>query len=73
MTLYEFNALNENERAEVLWEQTPLSQRFEQPSCVILLYSLQDFYAEVFYDQEENRITRVRGFRALHLLAPYLP
>lgn len=71
MTLYEFNAMHEHERAEMLWSFAPLAQRIEAPH-VMLLYSLEEFYAEVCYDQTENRITRIRGFRSLHLLAPYL-
>jgi len=71
MTLYEFNELDLNGRAAAAWEGTHLGTRSEE-NCRILVYSLPEFYAEVFYDVLSNEIVRCRGFRSLHLLSPYL-
>lgn len=71
VTLYEFNALDDNGRAEVAWTGTYLGQR-EEGDQIIQLYSLPDFYTEVFYDPAKNEITRIRGFKKLHLLTPYI-
>lgn len=71
MTLYEFHMLSMNEQATHLWQQQPLDERLEGDHA-IFLYSCVDFYAEVFYDRILNRIVKIRAFRALHLLTPYL-
>jgi len=47
MTQDEFNALAVNERAEAVWRGTFLGDRCEGECCV-QLYSLPDFYVEVF-------------------------
>jgi len=71
MTLYEFNTLDLNGRAAAAWEGKHLGTRLDHDRR-ILVYSLPDFYAEVFYDAASNEITECRGFKSLHLLAPYL-
>lgn len=71
MTLEEFDSLDMNARAELLWEHSPLDERRED-GHVILLYSLNRFYAEVWYDWGDNRIINIKALRSASGLAPYL-
>ena len=71
VTLFDFNAMDDNERAEVAWSGTYLGDR-QEGGHIIQLYSLPDFYVEVFYDTDRNDISRIRGFKKLHLLTPYI-
>jgi len=71
MTLLRFIDLNMNEQAECIWQGIFLAMRSDAEHH-ILLYRLDDFYAEVFYDIQQNKIARVNGFRALSHLVPYM-
>ncbi|WP_439697458.1 hypothetical protein ACFGVS_03385 [Mucilaginibacter sp. AW1-7] len=71
MTLYEFNALNEELQATVAMQGNFVDVRFED-NLRVALYSHQEFYAEVFYDGETNRIVRSRAFISAVPLAAYI-
>lgn len=53
MTIYEFEALTLNEKAEAVWLGTFLADR-EEDGFRIQLYSLPGCYVEVFYDAEAH-------------------
>ncbi|RVU03147.1 hypothetical protein EOD41_04235 [Mucilaginibacter limnophilus] len=71
MTLYEFEALNQEEKAEAVWRGTFLADRIAD-GCRIQLYSLSGCYVEVFYDPQSNKITDFRAFTGNQFLVPYL-
>ena len=71
LTLYQFNLLNDHLKAEAVWQGTFLDNRREG-EYMVQLYSVGNFYVEVFYDQQINRIVHFRSFRTIRLLAPYL-
>lgn len=71
MTLYEFNALNDDEKANAAWAGSFLADRAEQ-ELTVQLYAVSSFYVEVFYDSQENRIVGFRSFNTKNLLVPYL-
>ncbi|OOQ58293.1 hypothetical protein [Mucilaginibacter pedocola] len=71
MTLYEFEALNLNEKADAVWRGAFLADR-EEDGRRIQLYSLPGCYVEVFYDTEANKIVEFRAFSNTQRLAPYL-
>ena len=72
ITLYEFNALSKNEKAEVLCECAIFL--YERPDAVyrIALYYMPNFYVEVKYDMANNCITEFQLFTSTRLLEPYL-
>jgi len=70
MTLYRFLSLEINEQADCVWRGQFITSR-EENDTHILLYALDDFYAEVFYDTQQNKITYIKGFRANSHLLPY--
>jgi len=69
MTLYDFNRLNQADRA---------TQVFNSGNYLATcpgrgnLYDMGGFYAEVLYNQETNQIQEVRSFRTTRNLEPYL-
>ena len=71
LTLYDFNALDDNGKAEAVWSGTFLADRFDG-AHTIQLYAVSNFYVEVFYDQEANRIVAFRSFNSRNALTPYL-
>lgn len=71
MTLYEFNVLDDNAKADAIWAGSFLADR-EENGLMLQLYAIDSFYAEVTYDPAANKILTFRSFNAKHLLAPYL-
>ncbi|GAB3921890.1 hypothetical protein [Mucilaginibacter myungsuensis] len=71
MTLDEFNTLSPEEKTSVAVNGNFIDVRLEK-GLKVALYSHPDFYAEVFYDGDNNRITRCRAFTALSSLAAYV-
>ena len=71
MTLYEFNALELNERMEAVNQYgTYLDNYFgngERCNC----YAIDKFFVEVVYNAEHNTITEVRSFKSGHSLDKY--
>jgi hypothetical protein len=53
LTLDDFNALSEPEQATAIWQGTFLADRKEN-DLIVRLYSLNNFYAEVFYNAHTN-------------------
>ncbi|RFZ92929.1 hypothetical protein D0C36_16200 [Mucilaginibacter conchicola] len=71
MTMDVFNMLSLDEKADVVWSGTFLSDRIKDEFC-IQLYSLPDFYVEVFYEVKANKIVDFRPFTDKQALVPYL-
>jgi hypothetical protein len=71
LTLYDFNGLTDEEKANAIWGGTFLADRFEN-ELTIQLYAVGSFYVEVFYDPAENKVVSFRSFTTKNLLVPYL-
>ena len=71
LSLFEFNLLTDNEKAEAVWSGTFLGDRPEREFRV-QLYRIAAFYVEVFYDGDANKIVEFQAFSSYDLLAPYL-
>jgi hypothetical protein len=71
MTLYEFNALDEMEQAEAVWEGVFIADRQDNEHR-ILLYQIDSFYVEAYYHIEHNVLRRFRSFSSTTQLEPYL-
>lgn len=61
MTLYQFNALDEMEQAEAIWSSTHIGNRQDEIHN-ILLYQIDSFYVEAYYNREYNELVRFRSF-----------
>ncbi|MBE0662549.1 MAG: hypothetical protein IH597_08785 [Bacteroidales bacterium] len=72
MNLYQYIALSNDAKSQLLWEQgIYVMNRFED-DLAINLYMLSDFYVEAWYNQNSNKIVKLRPFRSLNLLETYL-
>jgi hypothetical protein len=72
MTLYQFNALDEMEQAEALWDKgVHIAERNDEEHN-ILLYQIDNFYVEVYYHREYNIISRLRAFSSTEQLHLYI-
>ena len=71
MTLYEFNALELNERMEAVKQYGTFFDNYtgngERCNC----YAIGNFFIEVVYDSVHNTITEVRSFKYGHSLDKY--
>ncbi len=71
LTLYDFNGLDDNGKAKAVWAGTFLADRFTA-EYTVQLYSVGNFYVELFYNAAENKIDHFKAFTTKSLLAPYL-
>jgi len=71
LTLYDFNALTETQKAEAVWQGIFLADR-EENELIVQLYAVSCFYVEVFYNPAANKIVSFRSFTSCNLLTPYL-
>ncbi len=70
--LCQFNALPDSEKALTVLEQGTNLKTRKEDGCIINLYSLSDFYVEIWYDQGSNRIDRIRSFKSIEQLEKFL-
>lgn len=72
ITLYEFNALAEIEKAACIWEYgVHISERFDDEYGYIL-YQIHNFYVEVQYTGPDNTIEKFVSFSTTTKLEPYI-
>jgi len=71
MSIYDFVKLNIDQRAEEAWKGTYLCERV-YADYLIQLYNVSNFYVEVFYKAELNKIVKIQYFKSTRLLDPYL-
>ena len=72
MTLSGFNVLTEREQAAILWDEGVYIASRDDESVRYILYHLDAFYVEVWYDQYDNKILKFRTFSSTDALEPYL-
>ena len=72
MTLYDFYTLSaEEQKDRVLTDGVHLISRKAGDSR-IMLYQLDGFYVEAYFDDIEEEVIPLRSFRTTDLLTPYL-
>lgn len=72
MTIYKFNRLDAVNKVDALIHHSVLIDRRNDAGHRILLYQLDAFYVEVYYDIEYNKISKIKSFSSTSLLKPYL-
>lgn len=73
MGLYEFSMLSRDARMDVVFmEGQFLASRLEE-SLKAVLYKMNSFFVEVYYDPSTNQIIKSRTFVTHKLLEPYAP
>ena len=71
-TLYEFNSFNKDEKVQVLCEFAVYLCERPDANYRIVLYQISNFYVEVKYDTQKNKILEFQLFINTKLLEPYL-
>jgi len=71
LTQCDFNRLQENEKAEAVWQGSFLADR-EQNGPIVQLHAVSSFYVEMLYDPLANKILSFRSFTDKQFLVPYL-
>lgn len=72
MTLYQFNALDDIEQAEAIWEHGVLLRSRDEGDYRYILYQIDSFYVELHYHMQQNAIEKARVFANPDHLQPYL-
>ena len=72
MKLYDFLRLSENEQFNTIWSLGTHVDTFLKDSIAINLYIINDFYCEVYYDRNKNKILYKKIFKQGELLDKYL-
>ena len=72
VSLYEFNAQTDLDKTQVVLEHGNNLKTRKDEGYIVNLYSLYDFYVEIWYDEESNRINKIRSFKSIDQLGPYI-
>jgi hypothetical protein len=72
MKLYEFCRLNEVEQYDTVWNVGTLVDQYFKEVIVINLYIINEFFVEVYYDRDTNKILYKKHFKQGELLDKYL-
>jgi len=62
MTLYEFKLLSEENQFKTIWNMGVHLDSIKTSSENIVLYALDKFFVEVYYDASTNSITECMSF-----------
>jgi hypothetical protein len=72
MGLYEFNVLSIGEKAVAVWSENRFLIAKTEGNEVHALYNVSNFFAEVIYNRDENKIVEIRAFKSNMKLQGYL-
>lgn len=59
-----FNLLSKQEQADILLEEGKYLYTRQEPEFLIDLYSLDDFFVEVYYHKHQKNLTVIKSFYA---------
>lgn len=72
MNLYEFCRLSETEQYNIVWNLGTHIDTHIKENIAINLYAISEFYVEVYYDRDTNKILYKKHFKQGELLDKYL-
>lgn len=72
MTSIEFNRLEENIRAATVWEQGVLIEERTIEKSQVKIYSMKDFFVEVWIDVKKLKLQKVHALEAEPKWSSYL-
>ena len=71
MTLHEFNTLDIGEKVKAAMAGNLLGER-EEEDMTVMLYSLDNFYVELFCHIGSEEVGMIHSFKSFDRLVPYL-
>ncbi len=72
VTISEFNELNIDEKAWYLWHGATFLHVYQKEKHRINLFYLNDYYIELWYHIDNNKVENIRAFKSTTLLEPFL-
>jgi hypothetical protein len=72
MKLYTFLGLSDSEQYDAVWSEGVHVDTHIKDNIAINLYSINDFYCEVYYDMKTNKILYKQSFKQGERLHKYL-
>jgi hypothetical protein len=72
MKLTQFNCLDEVRQIELLWSAGVLIGSRQEGLFKILLYQIDSFYVEVYYQYFQGKMAKIKSFVDIEYLDPYL-
>ena len=72
LTLYQFNVLLKKEKIAKVWNEGNFVSDRKDNNFSVLLYQVEAFYVELYYNGQENVIDKLRSFSSTNQLEPYL-
>jgi hypothetical protein len=72
MTLNEYLLLRPEERADITWKYGAFIAMADKGFLKVLLYQINSFYVEVYYNCDLGRVEEFRCFDSTDGLEPYL-
>jgi hypothetical protein len=72
MKMYELTILPDAEQYQAIWDNGVHVGNIEQDGLICSLYAINDFFAEVRYNKETNKIVDKKVFRTGDYLDNYL-
>ena len=72
MTFNDFRSANRNAQIEAIVDKGVRLLSRDVLEFTVILYQIEYFYVEVFYDKEEGSFSVIRCFKSTTLLDPYL-
>jgi hypothetical protein len=72
VTLYQFKLLKENEQYATVWENGIMIDARITAQHKFILYQLEEFYVEIKYDAENNKLLGLKSFSSVMPLLNYL-
>ena len=73
MNCMDFKYQQKKVKQELLFQNGVFLGQRDEKEFSILLYQIDNFYVEVYFDKEEKEIGYMRAFTTLCDLDPYLP
>ena len=72
ISLYEFNFQTDPDKTQVVLEHGTNLKTRKDEGYIVNLYYLSNFYVEIWYDENSNRINKIRSFKSIDQLEPYI-
>jgi hypothetical protein len=72
MTLHDFKALDEFQKATALVDEGVLIGKRDLLFYLVFLYQVEGFYVEVLYSIKSRKVHKFKAFENTNLLDPYL-
>lgn len=72
MHFFDFVLLHEEDQLEILWYNGEQIGRRKEKEFLILLYQVEGFYVEVYYNTKYKEIEKYLGFECTDKLEPYI-